>query len=164
MGSRMSLTVSLFSRLSRAGTILGQGGARPRAPKSGTRNKALRWNWSVFFVPKRSVLKKKVFAGFGEFFCPKKSKRSPKKKVFAGLGAFFVPKMAQDTSLGAAAPLLPAPMSRLHVDWHISYQFKLEMLRTLKQLSAYFAVFANRTAPQNFFKNSAVPAPHCKYP
>jgi len=31
------------------------GGARPRAPKSGTRNKVLRWNWIVF-VPKTSVL------------------------------------------------------------------------------------------------------------
>jgi len=56
-------------------------GARPRAPKLGTRNKGLRWNWSAFFVPKRSVLqrKKKVFARVGASSCPEKM-RSPKKK------------------------------------------------------------------------------------
>jgi len=76
--------------------------------------------------------KKKVFAGFGVSLFTKnkrslKKNKKIKKKVFAGIDAFFfVPKMAQDTSLrgakvaqggpkispeGAAAPLLPAPMT-----------------------------------------------------
>jgi len=48
-------------------------GARPRAPKSGTRNKGIRWNWNVFLSRKQAFSKKikKVFAGFGAFSCPK---------------------------------------------------------------------------------------------
>jgi len=41
------------------GNYFWTGRARPRAPKSGTRNKILRWNWNVIFVPKRSVPQKK---------------------------------------------------------------------------------------------------------
>jgi len=32
------------------------GGARPRAPKSGTQNKVLRWNWSVFYPKNKRSL------------------------------------------------------------------------------------------------------------
>jgi len=43
-----------------------------------------------FLSRKQAFSKKKVFAGFGVFFCPE-NKRFP-KKVYAGFGAFFVPK------------------------------------------------------------------------
>jgi len=33
-------------------------GGKPRAPKSGTRNKVLRWNWSVFCPKNKRSLKK----------------------------------------------------------------------------------------------------------
>jgi len=45
-------------------------GARPRAP-SGTRNKVLRWYWSVFCPEKKRSQKKKVSAGLGASFCLK---------------------------------------------------------------------------------------------
>jgi len=61
------------------GNYFWTGGARPRAPKSGTRNKSLRWNWSVFCPEKKRSPKKKFFAGLWASFCPGK-KRSPKNK------------------------------------------------------------------------------------
>jgi len=91
--------------------------ARPKAPKPGTRNTVVRWNWIVVFCPKnkRSLKnKKKVFIGFGVTFWPKnqrslKKRSSPdsecfwlkikhslikqtKNNIFAGLEAFFNPK------------------------------------------------------------------------
>jgi len=50
-----------------AETIFWTGGARPRAPKSGTRNRGLHWNWRVFNRPGNKRSQKKVFAGFGTF-------------------------------------------------------------------------------------------------
>jgi len=73
-----------------AGTIFGRGGARPRAPKSGTQNIGLRWNWSVFLSRKEAYSKKKVFAGLGAFSVPKRGVLQ--KKVFAGFGRFLSQK------------------------------------------------------------------------
>jgi len=55
-------TASMAERLTRvsrsgAGPIFGQGGARPRSPKSGTRNSGLRWNWRVFLSRKQEFSK-----------------------------------------------------------------------------------------------------------
>jgi len=68
-GKMQYLESHQYSNLSSgAGNLwTGGGGARPTAQKSETRNKGLRWNWSVFFIPKTSVLQKKVFAEFGAF-------------------------------------------------------------------------------------------------
>jgi len=96
------------------------GGAKPRAPKSGTRNKGLRWNWSDFCPEKKRSPKKglrrirSVFLSWKEAFSKKKGIRRirsdflswqqafSKKKVFPGFGRIFVPKIAQDTSLRGA--------------------------------------------------------------
>jgi len=76
-------------------------GARPRAPKSGTRNKGLRWDWSVFLSRKQAFSKKKVFDGFGAFFLSRKQAFSKKclRRIWE---RFLVPKMAQDTGLRGA--------------------------------------------------------------
>jgi len=104
-----------------AGTIFGQGGARPRSPKSGTRNRGLRCNWRVFVSRKQAFSKKKRSS---HFFDPKTS--FLQKKSFRWiLGRCFVLNTAHDTGLsggksrpgggpkylqGGSCPLLPAPM------------------------------------------------------
>jgi len=102
-------------------------GARPRATKSRTQNRCLRWNWRVFLSGNKRSPKKKVFAGFEAFIWPENI-HSPKKRSLPDFGAFFIPKHGsrhrsqrggakvaqggQNISRGAlpSCPLLSAPM------------------------------------------------------
>jgi len=120
------------------GNYFWTGGARPiRAPKSGTRNKGLRWNWERFFVPKTSVLQKKGLLLIWSVSLSRKQAFSKKKRRSSpDLERFLVPKMAQDVGLRggksrpggakifpgeAAAPLLPAPMYSQVVEGDIKF-------------------------------------------
>jgi len=63
-----------------------------------------RGNYSIFGQGRKDRKRqnrereKKVFAGYGAFFCPE-NKRSSKKRSSPDLERFSVPKMAQDTGI-----------------------------------------------------------------
>jgi len=114
--------------------------ARPRAPKSGTRYRGLRWNWRVFlsgkqafthqkkrsspdlehlFDPKTSVLQKKKKKGLRRiwrvFFLTRNHRFSKKKRRKKGFRQIWSILLARKHRF-SPAPLLPAPM---YVDDHL---------------------------------------------
>jgi len=81
------------------------GGARPGAPKSRTRNKGLRRNWSVFCPKIKRSPKKRSSSGSGAYSCPKNGSRYRSQGGKSSPGG-------QNNSRGAAAPcpLFSTPM------------------------------------------------------
>jgi len=112
------------------GLFLNRGGARPKAPKSGTRKKGLRWNWSIFCPENERSPKKRSLPDLERFFLSQKQAFSKKKEQIKRssleLERFLSRKWLRYRSQGAKvaqggpkyfqggscppAPLLPAPM------------------------------------------------------
>jgi len=103
-------------------------GARPRSPKSGTRNKGLRWNWRVFLSLKQAFSKKKVFT---EHFLAREFRFS-KKKVFAGFWSVFLSQTWLTTQISggisAGGQLQLPPTSRAYGPIHPAAQVNVKGL------------------------------------
>jgi len=77
-------------------------GARPRASKSGARNRGLRWNWRVYLSRKQAFCKKKGLRRIWNIFLARKHRFS-QKKVFAGFWSVFLSQTWLTTQVSGGA-------------------------------------------------------------